>query len=81
MIVYNYTQEQHDEIVMNLLKIQINLPTKDAPKECEVIGGAIKEIYKVLYSERKVHNPVTGKDYTIRYPTQRRRVKGMWSKE
>jgi len=64
---YEYTQEQHDEIVMNLLKIQINLPL-DKPKECRIIDGAVKDIYKILYtkSEQKVYNSVTKKYYDIR---------------
>ncbi|MFA5247921.1 MAG: hypothetical protein WCX79_00610 [Candidatus Paceibacterota bacterium] len=84
---YEYTQEQHDEIVMNLLKIQINLPINKAERECRIIDGAVKDIYKILYakSEQKVYNPVTGKYYSICKRSSVNKnagnIKGMWGKK
>jgi phage tail tube protein FII len=81
---YEYTQEQHDEIVMNLLKIQINLPVDKADRECRIIDGAVKDIYKILYAktEQKVYNSVTGKYYTIHERSSKYdgEVKGLWKK-
>lgn len=79
---YEYTQEQCDKIIEQLLKIQINLPLDKAPQECKVIDSAIKDIYAILYSEtvQRVYNPVTKKYYNIRTRSSvyDGKVKGMW---
>jgi hypothetical protein len=83
MTTYILTQEQHDEIIKNLLKIQTNLPT-DKSRECRIIDGAVKDIYKILYSksEQKVYNPVTGKYYKISKRSSVNKnagdIKGLW---
>jgi len=78
MTTYILTQEQHDKIISYLLKIQINIDNK------EIIDGAVKDIYKILYTktEQKIYNPVTGKYYTIRQRSSVYKnagdIKGMW---
>jgi len=84
---YEYTQEQHAEIVALLLKIQINLPVDKAERECRIIDGAVKDIYKILYTktEQKIYNPVTKKYYTIRKRSGVYKnagdIKGLWGKK
>ena len=83
MTTHTYTQEQHDKMIELLLKIQIYLPANTSPEECKVIDAAIKDIYKILYSEtttRKIYNPVTGKYYNIteRSSVYDGEVKGLW---
>jgi len=82
MTTYNYTEDQRDKIIEQLLKIQINLPIDKAPQECEVIDSAIKDIYAILYSEtvQRVYNPVTKKYYNIKERSSKYdgKVKGMW---
>ena len=77
MTTYTYTQEQHDKMIELLLKIQMNM------NDTDIINEAIKDIYKVLYSEtttRKIYNPVTVKYYNIkeRFSVYDGKVKGMW---
>jgi uncharacterized protein YicC (UPF0701 family) len=76
---YNYTQEQRDKIVELLLKIQMNM---DNP---EIIDEAIKNIYKIIYSEtvQRIYNPVTGTYYDIRKRSSvyDGEVKGLWRKK
>jgi hypothetical protein len=84
---YEYTQEQHDEIVALLLKIQMNLPVDKADQECRVIDGAVKDIYKILYTkiEQRVYNPLTKKYYNIRKRSSINKnagdIKGLWRNE
>jgi hypothetical protein len=78
MPTHTLTQEQYDEIISCLLKIQMNIDNK------ETINGAVKDIYKILYTEteRKIYNPVTGKYYSIckRSGVNKNagEIKGMW---
>lgn len=78
-MIYTYTQEQRDKIIDMLLKIQINIDNT------EIVKDAVKDIYKVLYSEattRKIYNPVTGKYYNTkeRSSVYDGKIKGMWKK-
>lgn len=88
MATYNYTQEQHDKIVELLLKIQIYLPSNTSPEEYKIINEAVKDIYKILYSEekttRKIYNPVTNTYYNITERSSKYSkpgdIKGLWGK-
>ena len=59
---YDYTEEQHDKMIELLLKIQINM------NDPEIIDAAVKDIYKIIYSEtvQRIYNPATGKYYNIK---------------
>jgi len=86
-MTYTYTKEQHDKIVELLLKIQIYLPSNTSPEECKIIDEAVKDIYKILYSEekttRKIYNPVTKTYYNITERSSKNKIpiKGLWSKK
>jgi hypothetical protein len=79
MPTHTLTQDQHDEIISCLLKIQININDK------EIINSAVTDIYKILYceTERKVYNPVTKKYYKISERSSVNKnageIKGLWS--
>jgi hypothetical protein len=90
MEYYTYTQEQHDKIVELLLKIQIFLPSNTSPEECKVIDEAVKDIYKIIYSEQseikwRIYNPVTGHYYNIVKKSSKYKesgsIKGIWKKK
>jgi hypothetical protein len=86
---YTYTQEQRDKIVELLLKIQIFLPSNTSPEECKVIDNAVKDIYKIIYSNqkttRKIYNPVTKMHYNITERSSKYNepgsIRGIWKKK
>ncbi len=86
---YTYTQEQRDKIVELLLKIQIYLPSCASPEECKVIDEAVKDIFKIIYSNqkttRKIYNPVTNTYYDIVEGSSKYNepgsIRGIWKKK
>ena len=97
MTTYNYTEEQRQETIKLLLRIQRSLPWKKARLECENINDAIKGIYEMLdmvkhqsnqpeeKTTRKIYNPVTNKYYDIVERSSKYKepgsIKGLWGKE
>ena len=48
MTLYNYTDEQRQETIKLLMKIQLHMPWKKARCECGHMNDAIKGIYDIL---------------------------------
>lgn len=46
--MYNYTEEQREDTIKLLMKIQLYMPWKKAQCECEHMNEAIEGIYEIL---------------------------------
>ena len=61
MTLYNYTDEQRQQTIKLLLKIQRHMPWKKAMCECEHMNDAIQGIYDILDEVHHQTNQPEGK--------------------
>ena len=91
MTTYNYTEEQREDTIKLLMKIQLYMPWKKARCECEHMNEAIKGIYEILNvvktqeTTRKIYNPVTNTYYDIVEGSSKYNepgsIRGIWKKK